>query len=311
MKDTNDIKNRIFEKLKILNGIRPISVALIGKLREQFSLEMNYNSNAIEGNTLTMRETMMVIQEGITIKNKPLKDHLEAKNQSHAINYLYDVVARKKDIDITEHLIRQMHTLIIQSIDGTVAGAYRDHDVRISGSKHIPPGAFDVPNKMKSLIDWYRKNKNDIDAVTLATEFKHKFVAIHPFGDGNGRVSRLLMNIILMRAGLPIAVILKNDRSKYYKALQSADKGKIDGLIFVICQAVERSLDIYLRTLLPSSKMTQILPIANIATHTKYSAEYLGHLIRKGKIAGVKDGRNWKTSVEAVRAYVISRQRKR
>ncbi len=305
------ILNRIGEKLVLLKKARPFPPYIVNKLREQFSIEMNYNSNAIEGNTLTLRETMLVLQQGITVKGKSLKDHLEVKNQAEAINYLYDVVSDKKDIPMSELLIRNLHSLVVQNIDGVEAGSYRTYDVRITGSKHVPPPAFEVPHKMHDLITWYKSNKKVLDSITLATEFKHRFVHIHPFGDGNGRVSRLIFNIILMKEGYPIVVILKNDRTKYYKALQKADKGKVDDLVFFISQAVERSLDLYIRAIKNSTKENTLMSLSEIAPQTKYDAEYLGLLVRMGKIAGVKEGRNWKTSLDAIQRYEMGLTRRR
>lgn len=305
------VLQRIKEKKMILEKARPFPPYLVKKLREQFSLEMNYNSNAIEGNTLTLRETALVLQQGVTIKGKPLKDHLEVKNLARAIEYLYDIVDSKKDIPLTESLIRNIHSLVVESIDEVPKGAYRDFDVRISGAKHVPPPAYEVASQMHDLVQWYAKNKQKTDPIILATEFKHRFVAIHPFGDGNGRVSRLLMNIILMKAGYPIVVILKNDRPKYYKALQLADKGKIENLVFFIAQAVEQSLDLYLRAIKSATKENTLIPLSRIAPQTPYSAEYLGLLVRQGKIAATKEGRNWKTSMDAIERYTMTLQRKR
>ncbi len=307
---TTLILKRIKDKLALLKKARPFPPYLINKLREQFSIEMNYNSNAIEGNTLTLRETMLVLQQGITIKGKPLKDHLEVKNQAKAIEYLYDIVDSKKDIPLSEMLIRNLHNLIVQNIDGVEAGSYRAYDVRITGSKHTPPPAFDVPHRMRDLLKWYRENKNKLDIITLATEFKHRFVFIHPFGDGNGRASRLILNIILMKAGYPIVVILKNDRAKYYKALQKADDGGMEDLILFTSQAVERSLDLYIRAIRNSTKENTLMPLSKIAPGTKYDAEYLGLLVRTGKVAGIKEGRNWKTSLDAIQRYEMSLTRK-
>ncbi len=310
MKNTLIFK-RIQEKLFLLKKARPLSSHVVKKLREEFSIEMNYNSNAIEGNTLTLRETMLVLQQGITVKGKSLKDHLEVKNQAEAINYLYDTIGAKKDIPVSEIMIRNLHKLMVQGIDGVEAGSYRSHDVRITGSKHIPPPAFEVASKMHDLIKWYKCNEKKLDAITLATEFKHQFVHIHPFSDGNGRVSRLIMNIILMKAGYPIVVILKNDRAKYYKALQKADKGNMDDLVFVIAQATERSLDLYTRVIGKSTKQNTLVALSKIAPLTKYDSEYLGLLVRRGKIAGVKEGRNWKTSRDDIQRYEMSLVRNR
>ncbi len=304
------ILQRIREKLVLLNKARPFPPYLVNKLKEQFSIEMNYNSNAIEGNTLTLRETMLVLQQGITIKGKSLEDHLEVKNQAEAIGYLYDVVDSKKDIPMSEILIRNIHNLILQNIDSMENGLYRTHDVRITGSKHVPPPAFEVPHKMHELITWYINNRKKLDNITLATEFKHRLVQIHPFSDGNGRVSRLVLNTLLMKDGYPIVVILKNDRTKYYKALQKADKGKIEDLIFFISQAVERSLDLYIKAIKNSTAENILMLLSEIAPKTKYNAEYLGLLVRDGKIAGVKDGRNWKTSLDAIQRYEMGLIRK-
>jgi Fic family protein len=305
------ILKRVEEKLVVLKKALPFPPYLVNKLREQFSIEMNYNSNAIEGNALTLRETMLVLQQGITVKGKSLKDHLEVKNQAKAISYLYDVVNNKKDIPLSEILIRNLHNLVVQNIDGIEAGSYREYDVRITGSKHVPPPAFEIPHKMKDLLDWYKNNRNKLDIITLASEFKHRFTAVHPFGDGNGRVSRLILNIILMKHGYPILVILKNDRAKYYRALQNADKGNIEDFVLFISQAVERSLDLYIMAIKNSTKENALLSLSQIAPKTKYSAEYLSLLVRSGKIAGVKEGRNWKTSLDAIERYEMNLIRKR
>ncbi len=307
MSEGNKIRARVEKKLTLLQALRPLSAQLVVKLQQQFSLEMNYNSNAIEGNTLTLYETMLVLQEGITIKNKPLKDHLEAKNQAEAISYLYDIVEKK--VPLSAHLARALHSLVVAGTDKTEAGKYRTYDVRISGSNHTPPPAFEITLSMEELFAWYQKAEPTTNCVSLATEFKHRFVAIHPFGDGNGRTSRLLMNVILMRSGIPIVVILKNDRQKYYRALKQADSGKLEDLLLFVSQAVERSLDIYLKTLTPSTPDSTLQPVAKIAPHTPYSAAYISLLIRKGLIAGVKDGRNWKTSLEAITTYRDNRLR--
>jgi Fic family protein len=198
----------------------------------------------------------------------------------------------------------------VQNIDGVEAGSYRSYDVRITGSKHVPPPAFEVAHKMHELITWYKNNTKKLDNITLAAEFKHRLVQIHPFGDGNGRVSRLVLNILLMKNGYPIVVILKNDRTKYYKALQKADKGKTEDLIFFISQAVERSLDLYIKAIKNSTVENTLMLLSEIAPKTKYDAEYLGLLVRGGKIAGVKEGRNWKTSLDAIQRYEMGLTRK-
>lgn len=306
------IKNRIDQKLKLLNDLRPLPVSLVNKLRDQIRVEMTYNSNAIEGNSLTLRETFMVINEGITVKGKPLKDHLEARDHYIALEYLYDLVENDKKHTISEHLIHTLHQLIMQETDKQWAGVYRNSNVIIAGSDHSPPGALMVPQMMFELINWIKINENKLDVLELSALLHHRLVYIHPFFDGNGRTARIVMNLKLMQKGFPLAVVLKNDRRKYYDVLSQADKKNYNPLILFIAQSVERSLDIYLKTLTPATKSREkYLPLSELAQETPYSAKYLNLLIRKGRLEGHKIGRNWLSSKEAIKRYLEGRERKR
>lgn len=235
---------------------------------------MTYNSNAIEGNSLTLKETFLVINEGITVKGKPLKDHMEAKDHHSALHYLYDLVDQSKKHTISERTIRTLHQIVLEKTDKDWAGTYRNSNVIIGGADHTPPDALDVPREMQNLMKWLNKEKNKIHVVELSAILHHKLVHIHPFFDGNGRTSRLVMNLLLMRAGYPLVIILKNDRKKYYDVLDKADKGDYEPMVRFIAQAVERSLDICLKTLTPSSKTKEkFLPLATVAKFTPYSAK--------------------------------------
>lgn len=308
----HQIKLRIEEKLKKLNEFRPLPVSLVNKLREQFEIEMTYNSNGIEGNSLTLKETFLVINEGITIKGKPLKDHLEAKNHYDALEYLTDLVAHDKKHTVSEVLIRHLHQMVIQDIDKEWAGRYRDRNVIIGGAKHTPPEAVEIPGHMHDLITWLRSNKNKLHPIELAAILHHKLVYIHPFFDGNGRTARLTMNVLLMQDGYPLVIVLKNDRKKYYRVLSKADEGEYIPLIRFIAQCVERSLNLYLKAVTPSAvKKEKYLPLSEIRKGTGFSAKYLNLLARQGKLEAFKQGRNWLTSREALEKYLKSRKRKR
>ncbi len=299
------------EKLKKLNKRRPISPGLLGKLKEKFELEMTYNSNAIEGNTLTLKETYWVIQQGITVKGKPLKDHLEAKNHKEALDFLYELIEYDKPNTISELLIKQLHLLIIQGIKRDMAGQYRKVDVFITGTDHKPPSALQVPEKMRELINWAKKNHNKMNIVEFSAIFHHKFVHIHPFEDGNGRVGRLLMNIFLMRHGYPLAIIQKNDRQKYYRALVAADDDDYKPIANLTAQAVLQSLNIYLDTITPAKEKENFISLAEAAKNSSYSQAYLGKLAKEGKLDAHKDGRNWVTTEEAIKRYMKELERKR
>src|SRR3990167_7804076 len=207
--------DRLDQKLQKLQSLRPLPPLAVKKLREQFEIEMTYNSNAIEGNRLTLKETFLVVSEGMTVKNKPLKDHLEARDHYEALEFIAELVEHGKKHTWSERLVRTLHGLVVKDTDKEEAGRYRTTDVRITGSAHRPPTAMTVPQKMREFITQTDSLKK-MHPVEQAALFHHKFVHIHPFTDGNGRTGRLLMNVLLMQKGYPLAVILKNDRKKYY-----------------------------------------------------------------------------------------------
>lgn len=301
-----NLRNILEEKLLALNKLRPISKSLLEKLKERFDVEMTYNSNAIEGNTLTLKETYLVIQQGITVKGKPLKDHLEAKNHKEALNFLYEMIEHGKNFTFSELVIKELHTLIIQDVDKEIAGKYRNVDVFIAGADHTPPSSIEVPILMRDLVLWAKKNYKKMNIVEFSAILHHKFVNIHPFLDGNGRTGRLLMNIFLMNYGFPIAIIQKNDRQKYYRALAMADNGNYKSLVLFVAQAVLRSLNIYLDVLTPSKLKEKLISLAEATRYCSYSQEYLGKLAKEGKLEAIKVKRNWMTSKEAILKYIES-----
>lgn len=300
-------KNLLKEKLNTLNSLRPINRTLLNKIREDFQIEMTYNSNAIEGNTLTKKETFWVISEGLTIKGKSLKEHLEVKNHKEALDFLYELIDINKKNIISEHLIKQIHSLAVKESDSEIAGTYRKGNVFISGSDHKPPSGFEVPNKMEELIKWIKEEKDNYHIVELSAILHHKLVAIHPFWDGNGRTARIIMNIFIMQAGHPMAVILKNDRQRYYRVLSEADKGDYKNLCEFLAQSVIRSLNVFLTTLKPSQKeKDKLLSLAELSKYCDYSPAYLKKLALSNKIEATKKGRNWYSSKKAVEDYVES-----
>jgi len=306
------IKERLEKKLHRLNSYRPLPKIALQKIKERFEVEMTYNSNAIEGNSLTLKETYLVINEGITIKGKPLKDHLEAKNHKEALDYLYELIAHDKRNTISERLIKSLHQLVVQDVDKEWAGKYRNSSVFIGGTDYKPPEAINVPILMADLVSWISKNRNKLNSVELAALVHYKIVAIHPFFDGNGRTARLMMNVILLQAGYPLSIVLKNDRKKYYEALSRADKGNPESFIQFIAQSVERSLDIYLETLTPSSQSKEkSIPLSILSKSTSFSSKYLNLLARAGKLEAHKEGRIWVSSKEALNRYLKNRERKR
>jgi Fic family protein len=300
---------RLYQKRQDLQTSRPLPNIALHKIRESLSLEWTYNSNSIEGNTMSLRETQMVIQEGITIKGKSLREHFETHNHDKAIDYLYTIV--NDDYKLRSIDILSIHGLVLRSIEDDFAGRLRNGGVRISGANFMPPNANKVSDYLDELIDFINTNPLGLNDIELATIYHHKLVWIHPFFDGNGRTVRLSMNLLLMRCGFPPAIILKNDRKKYYEALNQANNGNYQKLILLMCQALERTLNIYLNAM-PDSD-TNFQKIADIVSEpsAQYGQEYVSLLARTGKIDAYKEGRNWYTTKEAIEEYMLTRKRKR
>lgn len=306
------LQSRLEEKLEKLNKLRPLPTVILNKLKQQFTIEMTYNSNALEGNSLTLKETGWVIQDGLTIKGKPLKDHLEAKDHYEALEFLYETIEHKSQQTVSEVFIRTIHSLVVRETEKEEAGLYRTTNVIITGSDHTPPDVSEILPAMSDFINWIRVNIKKLHVVELAALMHHKLVYIHPFTDGNGRAARLVMNLVLMKAGFPLVVVLKNDRRKYYRVLSQADKGNYEPLVRFIAQVVERSLNIYLKVLIPAkSSQKRYVPLSAIARLTPYSGKYLNLLARYGKIEAYKEKRIWLTTKEAVERYIKERKRKR
>jgi Fic family protein len=308
------ILKRIDQKLEIIQAHRPLSGNLVKKLQEQLALEMTYNSNAIEGNRLTLKETYFIINDGLTVKGKSLKDHLEAKNHNEAIHYLYDLIEKDKRQTISEQLIRSLQQLVVKDIEDQDAGKYRNGNVMITGSSHHPPDAFEVPKLMQELMSWIKVNSGKLHPVELAAIAHHKLVHIHPFSDGNGRTARLFMNLILMHKGYPLVTILKNDRQRYYRSLDRADRGNTSEIEKFIAQAVERSMNIYLKIIRSSSSSSSrenLVLLSTLAKKSTFSEKYLNLLARSGKLEAHKEGRNWFSSKKALEDYLTNRERQR
>ncbi len=301
---------RLYDKLAVLQQSRPLPSIALQKIKESLTIEWTYNSNSIEGNTLTLRETQMVLQEGITVKGKSLREHFEAKNHEKAIEYLYSIVNENytlRSIDILS-----LHELVLRMIEDEFAGRIRNGGVRITGANFVPPNANKVSDLLDELIDFVNSNPLDLNDIELATVFHHKLVWIHPFFDGNGRTVRLAMNLLLMRKGFPPAIILKNDRKKYYEALNQANSGNYQKLILLMSQALERTLNIYISSLPDNDyDFQEISNIVSEPNELPYGQEYISLLARQGKIDAHKEGRNWFTTKKAIEEYMANRKRMR
>ena len=299
------LRARIENKKAQLDRLRPLPAAAVARLRDQILVEWIYNSNAIEGSTITLQETRLILETGLTIGGKSLREHFEVINHRDAIDYVENLVASPEPI--TPFHIRQIHKLVLSRIDDENAGRYREIQVQIAGARFTPPESWQVPNLMTEWEEWLISEEKISHPVTLAAIAHHRLVAIHPFIDGNGRTARLVMNLILMRAGLPPTVIQRINRRQYYRVLEQADARKPTALVNFVGRAVERSLNLYLEACTPVTAPTkpedEWIPLREATEGTPYSQEYLSLLARSGRIEAVKRGRVWFTTRMAVEEY--------
>ena len=235
---------RLTEIKKLIDRAGEMPEALARNLHEWFRVELTYTSNALEGNTLTRRETAMVVEKGITVGGKSLVEHLEATNHAQAFDWIAEK-SRKPLKNFTENDLLALHKMILSGIDNQNAGFYRNVPVRLSGSRTVLPNPRKVPDLMSAFHQWLQSSQ-DIHPVDLAAEAHYRLVTIHPFVDGNGRTARLLMNFILLCHGYPPAIIRKSERGKYLDALEKAQTGgALEDYLHLIYRAVGRSLEIY------------------------------------------------------------------
>ncbi len=283
-------------KKQKLDEFRPLPPELVRNLDEWFKIELTYTSNAIEGNTLTRAETALVVEKGLTVKGKSLTEHLEATNHVEALEYVKTLVGRKRQ-EITERDISDIHRLILNNIEADIAGRYRQHHARITGSEVVLPNPVKIPKLMKEFIEWLESNNSD-HVAKIASDAHFKLVSIHPFTDGNGRTSRLLMNLLLMQEGYPLAIIRKEDRLEYINSLENAQKGgSLDDFYNLVYEAIDRSLDIYLEALEPErvsvkepTKEQRFYTTKEVAKLLRVDPESVRRYVRSGKLRAVKLG---------------------
>lgn len=240
------------DKLKsCLSEARPLPADALKKIEEALAIEYTYESNRIEGNTLTLQETELVVNEGVTIAGKSMREHLEAINHAEAIDYIKDFA--KSNIEISQRTIKEIHSLVLHGINRENAGKYRNVPVMISGSRHVPPQPYLIEKQMEDfMIRFAEMEKEEVHPVLIAAYLHDELVRIHPFIDGNGRTSRLLMNLYLLRNGYTLVNLkgTSEDKVEYYKALeQSHTEKQPEAFQMLVAKAEVSSLKRYLSIL--------------------------------------------------------------
>ena len=293
------LERRIDEKRRALDRQRPLPPAITAKLYEDLRVRLTYHSNAIEGNTLDLGETQLVIAHGITIGGHTLQEHLEAINHAAAFTFVRELA--QHDAVLDEQALLQLHALITKDLVET-SGAYRNGAVFISGSEFRPPHHSEVPGLMRDWFAWLDGDGQTYPSIIRAALAHEMLLAIHPFLDGNGRTARLVLNLQLMQAGYPTTLLLRGWRATYIRALEQAHHGQYNPLVNVIGRAVEGGLDLFLDACAAVPQELQ-RPLREVAEACAIDADYLSWLLRAGRVAGSKHGGRWYTSAAAVQRY--------
>ncbi len=296
------LAQRLTEKKATLDHYRPLTPATVHMINEQLRVLLTYHSNAIEGNTLSLRETQLVIAHGMTVGGHSLREHLEATNHAQAFAYLTALVEQRTPLSI--EVIRTLNGMVIDKLIDS-PGQFRRGPVTIRGARVQPPQATRVAPLMDEWITWITGEGLTYPTVVRAAIAHQGFEAVHPFRDGNGRTGRLLMNLMLMQDGYPPALLLQEWRLAYLEALAVADTGRYGPLVNLIGRAVEQGLDLYLDACdrAPLSEDAEEQPLAELARAFGYTTDYLALLIRKGRLAATKRGARWYSTRAAIERY--------
>lgn len=287
---------KLAAKKRRLDAHRPLPRELVKNLDEWFRVELTYTSNAIEGNTLTRAETALVVEKGITVAGKSLKEHLETTNHVEALEYIKALVGKIRR-DITKNDISDINKIILNKTEEDNGGRYRTMPARLTGSETILPNPSKIPELMEEFMFWLKSDNQNNPAI-IAADAHFRLVSIHPFPDGNGRTSRLLMNLILMQEGYPPAIIRKEDRAVYINSLEKGQKtGNLEDFYRLVCESVDRSLDIYLEALEPERAGVAVptpdqrfYTTDEVAAILKVDPESVRRYVRSGKLRAVKLG---------------------
>ncbi len=283
-----------------LRSRRPLARDTLNRLHQQLRLYHTYHSNAIEGNTLTLKETRLILEQGLTIGGKSLREHLEATNNAEAFDWVWGTATRGLRMD--HNVLRKLHEMVTR---GTMErpGEYRTQQVWIGGSAHAPPPPGDV---VPMLDEMFKQLHISREPVLRGIAVHHGLAFVHPFLDGNGRTARLAANLVLMSAGYPPVVLRVDDRRRYYACLEEADQGRYAPFAAFVLRALDEALVVFLSAADPKRTL---VPLKHLARGGPYSQEYLSLRARQGVLEAVKIGRTWYSSKHALDAYVDSLRR--
>ena len=288
---------QLADRVKAMRDQGSLSPDVLYRIRRHFRIKNIYHSNAIEGNLLAVGETRQVVELGLTITGKSLKDQAEARNLSHALDYLEELAANDNE-PISEADIRQLHALVLSDLNEE-AGAYRSVPVTISGSKYSPPQPESVPIEMHHFSQWLsaactpaERAFASVQGLLAAAAAHTWFVTIHPFIDGNGRVARLLLNLLLIRYGFPIAIITKEDRLRYYDALEESQVSDLTPFVALVSECIEESLEEY------------EIAAEEQREHSEWTQALADKFTKPERVKAQNEHEVWKNAMELLKSYL-------
>jgi Fic family protein len=292
---------RVQSNLKELRSRRPLPRDIMERLRQQLRLYHTYNSNAIEGNTLSLKETRLILEQGITIGGRSVREHLEATDNAEAFDWIWK--SGRPGLHFDHAPLKKLHEMVTKGTLET-PWQYRQQQVWIGGSAHVPP----PPSKIVPRLDELFKELPAIrEPVLRSVYLHHRLSMIHPFLDGNGRTARLAANLVLIGAGYPPVVLRVEDRRRYYKGLDEADRGRYGPFSGFVLHAVDEGLTVFLSAV---DAERALVPLRQLVRGSAYSQEYLSLRARQGMLEAVKIGRTWYSSKRALAQYTKTVQSK-
>lgn len=296
----DNLHRSIVDKKRILESKGKLTDKSLNDLEQAIEIEFVYNTNSMEGNTLSLGETRMALR-GMTISNKPLTEIQEIKNHPTSIQFIKQL-AFDRTIPLTEQNILELHRISMDKVMED-AGKYRqDDNIAVKGAKFTPSFWYNIPNEMKELLDFINQNPDCLSSIELATHVHYFFSRIHCFRDANGRLARLLTNFVLLRNRLPFIVFRKVERNQYLLCLRKADDGNFKPFLIYVAGLLKQTLDTYLHGI--EGVKGKLFTLSELAKRTPYSADYLRVLANRGVIDVVKHGKTWMTTKKTIDNYV-------
>ncbi len=302
------LHKRILQKKLDLERLGKLSKRKIEQIRKRMEIDFVFHSNKIEGSALSRGETELILQ-GITLGKKSIPEALAGKNlgdilvaQNHpdAID-IVKKIAFDKNHKITEDEIKKIHKTLMNGVIAS-AGTYRQYELAVKGAGFTPPPFYEIPKHIKDLLHTINENPDELRPIEFAAQVHYDFVWAHPFEDGNGRMARLLLNLILVKNKYPFVVIKSTDRPQYLRALRQIDlNDDFEPFLTYIAKCVEQTLDLYL---VSDEKSVKMQSLSELAGETPHSAEYWSLLARKGRIYAIKEGKTWMTTKKTLREYL-------